>query len=110
MKTFFDPVCGMTVDESALRLEGYENVAFCAPGCRTAFLADPERYTSAQGGLSPLTAEEGAGHSHGCGHQSDLPDNDTGCCGGNGHRADHVGDQHHHSANSAGHETDTGKR
>ena len=35
MKTLIDPVCGMTVDESALRVEGYDDVAFCAPGCRT---------------------------------------------------------------------------
>jgi len=41
MKTFIDPVCGMTVGESSLRADGYEEVAFCAPGCRSAFLADP---------------------------------------------------------------------
>ncbi len=44
MKTFIDPVCGMTVDELAFRAEGYDDVAFCSPGCRTAFLADPAAY------------------------------------------------------------------
>jgi len=44
MKTLVDPVCGMTVDESAFRAEGYDDVAFCSPGCRAAFLADPDAY------------------------------------------------------------------
>lgn len=42
--TYPDPVCGMTVGESALRAEGFDDVAFCSPGCRTAFLADPAAY------------------------------------------------------------------
>ena len=40
----YDPVCGMTVNESALRLDGYDNVAFCSERCRAAFQADPGRY------------------------------------------------------------------
>ena len=44
MKTYNDPVCGMTVGESSLRADGFEEVAFCGPGCRTAFLADPSAY------------------------------------------------------------------
>jgi YHS domain-containing protein len=54
MKTLIDPVCGMTVDGSSLRVEGYDNVAFCAPGCRTAFLADPARYLAAMADMSVL--------------------------------------------------------
>ena len=54
MKTFTDPVCGMTVGESSLRADGYDNVAFCSPGCRTTFLADPSAYSSE----SPATAND----------------------------------------------------
>jgi len=39
-----DPVCGMTVGESAVRAPGYDDVAFCAPGCRTTFLKDPDAF------------------------------------------------------------------
>ncbi len=46
MNTYNDPVCGMTVGESSLRADGYDEVAFCAPGCRAAFLADPSAYLS----------------------------------------------------------------
>ncbi len=46
MTTFLDPVCGMTVGESALRAEGFDGVAFCGPGCRAAFLADPSVYSA----------------------------------------------------------------
>jgi len=42
-----DPVCGMTVDEkkAAARSE-YKGKTyyFCAPGCKTAFDKDPEKY------------------------------------------------------------------
>ena len=104
MNTFIDPVCGMTVDESALRLEGYEHVAFCAPGCRAAFLSNPQRYTSVVGDLPEPTTKEGRAHPHGCGQHVDQRDNDTGCCGG-GHGAD----SSRHSADSAGHEHNSGE-
>ncbi len=68
MKTLIDPVCGMTVDESALRVEGYDDVAFCAPGCRTAFLADADRYLAAIAGVSAPIGDEGPGHG---GHHAD---------------------------------------
>lgn len=42
-----DPVCGMDVDEAnpAATAE-YEGTKyyFCAPGCKTAFEADPKKY------------------------------------------------------------------
>jgi YHS domain-containing protein len=42
-----DPVCGMEVDESkpaaTTEYKGKEYY-FCAPGCKTAFEADPEKY------------------------------------------------------------------
>lgn len=62
MKTLIDPVCGMTVGEAALRAEGYDDVAFCAPGCRTAFLADPNRYITSLTAPSAPMADEGAQH------------------------------------------------
>jgi Cu+-exporting ATPase len=42
-----DPVCGMTVDPATARHKyehGGRTYYFCAPGCRSAFAADPERY------------------------------------------------------------------
>ena len=56
MKTYPDPVCGMTVGESALRAEGFDDVAFCSPGCRAAFLADPGAY-----GYGPASAADDRG-------------------------------------------------
>lgn len=42
-----DPVCGMDVDESnppaTAEYKG-QTYYFCAPGCRAAFEADPEKY------------------------------------------------------------------
>ena len=40
-----DPVCGMTVNASALTAEGYPEFGFCSEHCRRTFLAEPERYT-----------------------------------------------------------------
>ena len=104
MKTFVDPVCGMTVDESAFRLEGYENVAFCAPGCRTAFLADPEGYTAEAGRLSANKTDEDQGHSHGPGRHRESLDDNAGCCGGN-HRVDQNVEANHAAGNATVHET-----
>jgi YHS domain-containing protein len=42
-----DPVCGMEVDESnPAATSDYkgETYYFCAPGCKSAFDADPEKY------------------------------------------------------------------
>ncbi|MDF2381800.1 heavy metal translocating P-type ATPase [Nostoc ellipsosporum NOK] len=44
-----DPVCGMTVDPAKTAhhaWHGDEEFHFCSAGCRTKFLADPERYLS----------------------------------------------------------------
>lgn len=44
-----DPVCGMTVEIETARFthehEG-ETIYFCCPGCRSAFIADPESYAT----------------------------------------------------------------
>jgi xanthine dehydrogenase accessory factor len=46
-QTAVDPVCGMTVTVSPASLS-YQHAGrtwyFCAPGCRTAFVAEPDRY------------------------------------------------------------------
>ena len=48
-RAFIDPVCLMEVDsnsrdiQSTYKLRTYH---FCAPGCKTKFDADPERYLS----------------------------------------------------------------
>ncbi len=73
MKTL-DPVCGMTVDESALRAEGYDDVAFCSSGCRTAFLADPGAYAKTIATASATESDESSGHSHGNGHHEEPRD------------------------------------
>ncbi|HYE42937.1 MAG TPA: heavy metal-binding domain-containing protein, partial [Caulobacteraceae bacterium] len=42
-----DPVCGMTVDPAATAHHaehGGETFHFCSAGCRTKFVADPDRY------------------------------------------------------------------
>lgn len=44
-----DPVCGMTVDPATTAHHAWhdgEEFHFCSAGCRTRFLADPERYLS----------------------------------------------------------------
>jgi len=68
MTKLLDPVCGMTVDgETALRAAGYTDVAFCAPGCRTSFLKDPEAFPDRleTAGSSQSTCGCGDHHDHG---------------------------------------------
>lgn len=59
-----DPVCGMEVDEkSAVATSEYKGVTyyFCAPGCKTAFDKDPEKYIGHQVGHG---SSEHHGHHH----------------------------------------------
>lgn len=50
-----DPVCGMQVDEknaaATYEYQG-ETYYFCAPGCKTAFEKEPEKYLRGQAGES----------------------------------------------------------
>ncbi len=62
MTTLIDPVCGMHVSESDLRVAGYEEFAFCAEGCRRAFIADPDRYVRAAAGAGEAPAPDHGGH------------------------------------------------
>lgn len=42
-----DPVCGMSVDTSSAKHSAEhkgQTYYFCAPGCKRAFEADPEKY------------------------------------------------------------------
>jgi len=55
-----DPVCGMAVDpETAPAKAEYKGQTyyFCAPGCKTAFEREPEKYLKEEG-------EEGTPHHH----------------------------------------------
>ncbi|GMQ97567.1 MAG: hypothetical protein BMS9Abin17_0065 [Acidimicrobiia bacterium] len=55
MTKLLDPVCGMTVDDTSFLAPGYDDVAFCAPGCRTTFLRDPAAYPNRMGSAAPTT-------------------------------------------------------
>jgi len=55
MTKLLDPVCGMTVDDASFRAPGHDDVAFCAPGCRTTFLSDPAAYPNRLGGTGSMT-------------------------------------------------------
>ncbi len=53
-----DPVCGMEVDEkTAAATSEYQGKTyyFCAPGCKTSFDKDPEKY---------LKGDGSSGHQH----------------------------------------------
>ncbi|WP_373491373.1 heavy metal translocating P-type ATPase [Parasphingorhabdus sp.] len=54
-----DPVCGMTVDPGKTQHHAHhadQEYHFCSAGCRTKFVADPDRYLSP----NPLAAQEDA--------------------------------------------------
>lgn len=63
-----DPVCGMQVDEkSAAAVYKYKGKTyyFCAPGCKSAFQKDPEKYLrehSSQGSHGSHRSHEHHGH------------------------------------------------
>ena len=57
-----DPVCGMDVDPHTAKFRadhGGRTYYFCAAGCRTKFIADPERYLG-QDGAAPAPVDPGA--------------------------------------------------
>ena len=63
----YDPVCKMEVDpEKAAAKAEYkgETYYFCAPGCKTAFEKDPERYLGEA--MSHMSHEGHGGHRGGC--------------------------------------------
>ncbi|HDH02701.1 MAG TPA: hypothetical protein ENH15_00465 [Actinobacteria bacterium] len=101
----------MTVDgDSALRADGHTDVAFCAPGCRTSFLKDPDLFpdrletpdsSQSQCGCGNHESPEKASlaqttdNADCCGGQTEggdtvatkvsaAPAGDSGCCGGHG--------------------------
>lgn len=59
-----DPVCGMTVSKSSpgggTAEHNGETYYFCAPGCRNAFTADPDKFLNGGGG-----DHSHMGHHHG---------------------------------------------
>ncbi|MGN6374169.1 MAG: heavy metal translocating P-type ATPase [Sphingomonas sp.] len=51
-----DPVCGMTVDPATARHKAShdgQEFYFCSAGCRTKFIADPDRYLAGDGAPEP---------------------------------------------------------
>ncbi|MBI4304514.1 MAG: YHS domain-containing protein [Chloroflexi bacterium] len=55
-----DPICGMDVDmRTAPAKSEYQGKTyyFCAPGCKSQFDKDPDRY---------ITGQQQKGHGHGC--------------------------------------------
>ncbi len=42
--TLRDPVCGMGVEVGGLRVDGYDDLAFCSESCRRAFQEDPTQF------------------------------------------------------------------
>ena len=63
LQPVMDPVCGMTVDPHTAEHRGEHGGRiwyFCSPGCKTKFLAHPERYLNdAEAGKAVETAPEG---------------------------------------------------
>ncbi|KHS49418.1 MAG: copper-translocating P-type ATPase [Zymomonas sp.] len=56
-----DPVCGMTVepeDSTPTATHEAETFYFCSQGCRTKFIADPQRFTHQSGGTAPQLQHE----------------------------------------------------
>jgi Cu+-exporting ATPase len=54
-----DPVCGMTIDPQGAKNRadhGGRTYYFCCTGCRTKFVADPQKYL---GGRQPESVPEG---------------------------------------------------
>jgi len=90
-----DPVCGMTVDPTTTLAAEHDGQThhFCSDGCRSAFLADPDRYASA----SPAGAGAGAhGSAHAHAHDAS-----------HGH-SQHEHHHHHHGGRGAGAEVHAG--
>ncbi|WP_319405413.1 YHS domain-containing protein [uncultured Desulfosarcina sp.] len=51
LKTFVDPVCGMSVDPATTAAKTCHNgveIYFCARGCKKAFDAHPQKYTGSR--------------------------------------------------------------
>ncbi len=57
-----DPVCGMTVGEGSLTVDGYPEYGFCSERCRKAFLAEPTRY------IGESAAKDASGEGGHCCH------------------------------------------
>jgi Cu+-exporting ATPase len=55
-----DPVCGMTVDPATAKHRcdhDAKTYYFCGPGCRTKFIADPDKYLNPTGAPEPVPAK-----------------------------------------------------
>lgn len=66
-----DPVCLMEVDEATAQWTSEykgQMYYFCAPGCKTSFDEDPEKYLSALEGGDPHAGHDHDHHHHDHGH------------------------------------------
>ena len=54
-----DPVCGMSVSESALKVSGYPEYGFCSEHCRQTFSENPEQYLADVRSEHVATEDEG---------------------------------------------------
>lgn len=86
MAQLLDPVCGMTVGDTALRAPGYDDVAFCAEGCRTTFLKDPDafpaRLETTETTESACCGGEGKAKTETAETDAVSVADGSGCCGG----------------------------
>ena len=116
-KTAIDPVCQMVVDPATARsaeVRG-QTYYFCSEGCRTKFVADPDKYLNAKpfvlpprktAAVAPAPVPAAGGHKHADGTDCDCEDE-----GGHAHHDhshahghDHGGHDHaHHHGSSVGH-------
>jgi Cu+-exporting ATPase len=74
-----DPVCGMSVAKTADALKaehGGETYYFCAPSCRTRFLADPKRFL----GPKPAAEEPSPGTLYTCPMHPEIRQQGPGSC------------------------------
>ncbi|MCH8991617.1 MAG: YHS domain-containing protein [Acidobacteria bacterium] len=55
-----DPVCGMTVGDGALTVEGYPEYGFCSGHCHEVFLAEPSRFEGESAGGETISRQEPA--------------------------------------------------
>ncbi|MDB5590900.1 heavy metal translocating P-type ATPase [Enterovirga sp.] len=76
-----DPVCGMRVDPETAKhraLHDGEEVLFCSAGCRTKFLAEPERFRA--GAAPPPAVEMPAGTVFTCPMHPEIRQEGPGSC------------------------------
>ena len=77
-----DPVCGMTVTAASKHVHTHEGrpVYFCSAGCRTKFIADPDRYTKPADAAPPDAEAPIAGAVYTCPMHPEIRQDHPGAC------------------------------